>query len=764
MKCIHCGTELPEGAKFCFKCGGKQLEQDVKEEKESIQIPVQEEAEENQAEFQGEDMPEERAEEETPQEVSEEEPLQEAIEEEPPQEAPEKEAQQEEDHPEPDDKEKSTGRKFCPYCGAQNDGDAVFCFSCGKNMTAMGGKDTGKNNHIPKRKIPVKFLAGGIVIIGVAAAAIGIIGSLLDSGNDNYVVYLKDNRVNQTDLSHYKGEPVEYSAKYGSDDIYASYTATVQYSEDGKYIFYPTELESGAEGLNYRLNMQKVGKSEDPVRIDNSVSSYTVLDDNRVAYIKAGNNTLYINDRKDNKEKISSDVIAYYVDDDQKNIVCVQTTSDGGYSVYQQPLNLKQDKKELADDVDSYNIVAGDLDQITVMTDDVLYLIRNFGEKEKISSGVNYVTTNNTETDTVYYVKEAETPVMAADLVEDDCAEADAAMQEPVYDNYQTEKVQKNDATNQYEKVSVTDYEAYDEAYAQYQAKLNRDEMRESLGNYEISNQLRELYCYKDGKEVKVDGAFTGAISYDDAESIIFNRYNLENIPKIKLSEISSAGEVESRYYESLEDSAETCIYSGNEVIVLNEVLDSGFTVDEDGKIGYGIKIGTTLTNSEDGDASESYTEETGESTLYSFALEGNSAGKCTVVAENVESIERVKDGDVYYLTDMENESGELYCNDEDVDSDVKTGSLTFKDGVVFYAVDYDSVKSRATLKMYNGKTDVTIADDVFSYKVFDKKNVVMLIDYSVSSYEGDLKYYRGKDDLEDIDNNVNFIFGGKMI
>ena len=69
-----------------------------------------------------------------------------------------------------------------------------------------------------------------------------------------------------------------------------------------------------------------------------------------------------------------------------------------------------------------------------------------------------------------------------------------------------------------------------------------------------------------------------------------------------------------------------------------------------------------------------------------------------------------------------------------------------------------------ATLKMYNGKTDVTIADDVFSYKVIDKKNVVMLIDYNVSSYEGDLKYYRGKDGLEDIDDNVSFIFGGKMI
>ena len=42
-KCIHCGTELPEGAKFCFKCGGKQLEQEIKEEKDNFQTPAQEE-------------------------------------------------------------------------------------------------------------------------------------------------------------------------------------------------------------------------------------------------------------------------------------------------------------------------------------------------------------------------------------------------------------------------------------------------------------------------------------------------------------------------------------------------------------------------------------------------------------------------------------------------------------------------------------------------------------------------------------------------
>ena len=133
-KCIHCGTELPEGAKFCFKCGGKQLEQETKEEKDNFQTPAQEEEGEETTVF-IEEASQEASDEETAQE-----PAEEDLEE-----APDEKAPHEEEQPEAEEKQRNTGRKFCPYCGAQNDADAVFCFSCGKNMTAMGEKNAGKN-------------------------------------------------------------------------------------------------------------------------------------------------------------------------------------------------------------------------------------------------------------------------------------------------------------------------------------------------------------------------------------------------------------------------------------------------------------------------------------------------------------------------------------------------------------------------------------------------------------------------------------------
>ena len=37
------------------------------------------------------------------------------------------------------------------------------------------------------------------------------------------------------------------------------------------------------------------------------------------------------------------------------------------------------------------------------------------------------------------------------------------------------------------------------------------------------------------------------------------------------------------------------------------------------------------------------------------------------------------KDGDIYYLTDMDEGMGDLYCNEELIDSDVMIGTLELR-------------------------------------------------------------------------------------
>lgn len=146
-----------------------------------------------------------------------------------------------------------------------------------------------------------------------------------------------------------------------------------------------------------------------------------------------------------------------------------------------------------------------------------------------------------------------------------------------------------------------------------------------------------------------------------------------------------------------------------------------------------------------------------------SFQIGEGSNGSCKIVAEGMDSIQMLTEGKIYYLADVNESAGELYCNEEHIDSDVFVGSLENVKNGVAYAVDYNSNKGRATLKLYNGKEDRTIADDVYAYHVFDEKNIAVLVDYSLDRKEGDLKYYSGKDKLLEIDENVTAIFGGTV-
>lgn len=719
MKCVNCGCELPDGSKFCFSCGAKQPEEIVIQPEEVIEEPVVEE---------------------TPEEP-------EAAEEIPEFEETEAEG------------ESGMGFKFCPYCGAKNDGDAIFCCGCGRNMSS--GTEvvvtTGTEEPFkPKKKFPVKLVVGVVAAVVVVGVAVKLISGLFGGdSNQNLVAYLKDGRVNQIDIDRYKKGPMEYSGRYGIDDFSDESRAKLVYSKDGKYIFYPTDFDYGAKGPEFRLNMQKVGKSEDPIKIDNSVRRYNVLENNKVVYIKNGSNILYKNDKKGNKEKIASDVIDYYIDKKEENIVWVEDDNHK-YSVYQQDLALKKGKKALLKDMDSYN-VSSDMKQIVGMEEDILYAVKDFKEKEKVDSGVVTFVANNAKSGCVYYTKEAENKTTAADLVEDDCAAADKAMQEPKREDYKIEKIEKNSWTGKYEKYETVDYDKYNAAYDEYSAKERRDSMRERLGEYEITSKMRELYCYKDGKKELVDAGYANEQSYTDSEVFVFNRYNTEDIPKVKLSEIGYVDEVEGKYYEALDKAQQTCVHTGGKIVTLEEKLSGPFAIDDENKTGYGVLVEKTEKEDETEIAK----------TLVSFAIDSKASGKCKTIAEDLGTIEEIHDGKIYYLTELDDDgSGELYCNDKDVDSDVQNGTLYVdKDsGKVYYTVDYDASKYRGTLKVYNGKDDETVADDVFGYKVLGEKNVAVLVDYNLERYRGDLKLYKGKEDLIELDEDVNFIFGGKTV
>ena len=626
----------------------------------------------------------------------------------------------------------------CVSCGCEISENAKFCPHCGAKQPKLSKK-------------LVIGAAAVILAVGVVSAA----GVFL-SGNHKYVAYLKNNSVNQADLEHHKKETVEYSGDYGEEDNNPDAYVKVEYSKDGKYIFYPTEVthEKNTVYPEYCLNMQKVGKEEDPIKLDNSVWQYHVLEQNKVLYIKSGNNTLYINDKKGNKEKIASHVEDYHIDKDEKNIVWIEA-EDGVYAIYQQDLALKREKKALATNINFYDI-SENLKQIAVVEEDTLYVIRNFDDKKKIASHVSGIVSNSEQTGSICYIKVPDRALTGVDIVEDDCLESDVNIKEPYYDQYIVQRAEKNEYTGRYERVEAFDQEAYDQAWEQYEAKENRDKIREDLKELEFGAYMKELYCFQNGKEELVEEFYAEQVYDYGIEGkkngvFAFNRYRMEEVPQIKMSEIESFSDLADLYYENLNNVKESCIFTEKKVITLSENLEYAVALEPEKKIGYGLKAET------------SEEEVTRTYTLMSFQIEESSDGSCKIVAENVDSIQMLTKGKIYYLTDVNESAGELYCNGEHVDSDVFVGSLeNVKDGVA-YAVDYDSNKGRATLKLYNGKENRKIADDVYAYHVFDGKNIAVLVNYSLDSKEGDLKYYRGKDKLLEIEEDVTAIFGGTV-
>jgi hypothetical protein len=140
-------------------------------------------------------------------------------------------------------------------------------------------------------------------------------------------------------------------------------------------------------------------------------------------------------------------------------------------------------------------------------------------------------------------------------------------------------------------------------------------------------------------------------------------------------------------------------------------------------------------------------------------ASSDKSDGKTKILTYEYGGSYLTTDDGIYYLEDAENGIGDLYFNDNKVDSDVEGGTLTSlkKASGILYCADYDDDKDSATLYIYEGSKSTKISDDVGSFCVGSKDSVAMLVDYSVKRHEGDLKVFKNNK-LISIDDDVTAI------
>lgn len=104
--------------------------------------------------------------------------------------------------------------------------------------------------------------------------------------------------------------------------------------------------------------------------------------------------------------------------------------------------------------------------------------------------------------------------------------------------------------------------------------------------------------------------------------------------------------------------------------------------------------------------------------------------------------------------------AGELYVNKNRIDYDVNPESVEYLSdiGKVFYLADLNVDKKSGTLKVYDGKEAVKIADDVYyDFFVTPDGRVACLQDYSLKYYQGEL-YEWADGEKRKIDDDVSCI------
>lgn len=627
----------------------------------------------------------------------------------------------------------------CPGCGTPLGIDDVFCQECGtptgKTANLLAGlptafhaakpanKEAGKQKKFSMKAIPIVIAA--VVVIAVVA---GIF--LFGSPAKTHLLYLKDNEINMTALS--KLEPFQLTdGLYDGGDVPSGgLNSRIKFSDDGKYMFYPENITNSYDMDLYYLNLKaNNAKQSSAAKIDSGVSYYSIsLDGTKVFYLKS--DKLYFYNLKE-KVKIDSDVSGFYISDD--GLKLLYTSGDG--KLYMK--DMKSGDVEKIDNDALVQRVSPDLGKIYYLKNDDLYLKEAGKDKAKLDSDVSNVPYLN-DTGEFYYVKSTTETHPLSDYVNDDMT-SDADMTEPDYDDY----LKKDN--NGY---SYFDSDAYYDDWDVYYAKQERDDLRDQLQYNTYTETKASLYFYDGKAPVKVTDNYNASMSGGTEKAmIVYSKKGSADVPKFNLSEITS-------YYD-VQSALDAASYIANDVFIAIGVKET--EIDQESAESFRFNTAGTTLYFLDNASEDSYE-------LYSLAISGDTIGTPELFDEDVFYNYFVMDDSdsiVYFKdVDSDNNCGDLYVNKKNIDTDVYGYSMSSTGGKklnLIYLADYDEDDYIGTLKQYNGKKPVKIADDVYRYLADDKGTIAYIANYDADDDVGDAYLYSGSKPKQ-IDDDVSYL------
>lgn len=624
-----------------------------------------------------------------------------------------------------------------------------------------------------KKKTRTRLI--GVAAVAVVVAAVGFGGfkvwNAMNPQLDKQMIYAKDGRLYFTPNVSKEKDPVEI---YNAHDNETSFE--IKYTKNQKYAFFLTDSED--EQRLYRVNTQKLTSNESKndkyiEEIDSGVTDFSVLGSDRILYYRDSNSGRELNfyDGKDTKEidskvkaQCHSGNVVYYLRDEG---------DDYNYELYY--YNLKTGKHgdideciEVADYNENeilYSVSDGDTCDI--------YKAKPGSEGTKIVSDVASDWTGNLDAGVISYKREIKESKSYYDFVNDPYAAEDANATEPQMDDYLTE-VDPEDVLDSYaynnylddrsyfysndtsmDSITINDTsyyscysnsnvyynydnddfylydeDAYSEAYDDYYAAGNRDDLRDALKDLTFDSTSYDLYLYTSkGGEKKIAESIL-PIDSDPVNQIFLYRkaQDLGDEKVCSIDDLYDANDVENYIYNSDNDSSVYVNINGKEQDM--KMTSVSMNCSEDGKT-------VMVVDQSDEDSNE----------LIAYKKKGDSLEKIGTVEKDY-TTGSWYGNDYYYFDD--NHDFYIYSNGKSkkIAKDVKVAEL--EDDGNFMVFDVDSSYESSDLKVLKGDEQIGKIRDVGYYgATYVDKNCIVYI-----TNDGDLNVYDGEDSRK-IDRDV---------
>lgn len=624
-----------------------------------------------------------------------------------------------------------------------------------------------------KKKTRTRLI--GVAAVAVVVAAVGFGGfkvwNAMNPQLDKQMIYAKDGRLYFTPNVSKEKDPVEI---YNAHDNETSYE--IKYTKNQKYAFFLTDSED--EQRLYRVNTQKLTSNESKndkyiEEIDSGVTDFSVLGSDRILYYRDSNSGQELNfyDGKDTKE-IDSEVKAQY---HSGNVVYYLRDEGDDYNYELYYYNLKTGKHgdideciEVADYNENeilYSVSDGDTCDI--------YKAKPGSEGTKIVSDVASDWTGSLDAGVISYKREITESKSYYDFVNDPYAAEDANATEPQMDDYLTE-VDPEDVLDSYaynnylddrsyfysndtsmDSITINDTsyyscysnsnvyynydnddfylydeDAYSEAYDDYYAAGNRDDLRDALKDLTFDSTSYDLYLYTSkGGEKKIAESIL-PIDSDPVNQIFLYRkaQDLGDEKVCSIDDLYDASDVENYIYNSDNDSSVYVNINGKEQDM--KMTSVSMNCSEDGKT-------VMVVDQSDEDSNE----------LIAYKKKGDSLEKIGTVEKDY-TTGSWYGNDYYYFDD--NHDFYIYSNGKSkkIAKDVKVAEL--EDDGNFMVFDVDSSYESSDLKVLKGDEQIGKIRDVGYYgATYVDKNCIVYI-----TNDGDLNVYDGEDSRK-IDRDV---------